>query len=51
MLRLELRLVRGTQTRKPMKKGLIHRCYVPLQIGAPLVLSRGPHLDFEALQW
>ena len=32
------------------KKGFIHRCCESLQIGVPLVLSRGPHLDFEASQ-
>ena len=51
MLGLELRLVRGTQTRKPTKKRASSTDAIEsLQIGVPLVLSRGPHLDFEALQ-
>ena len=42
----------GTQTRKPReKRGLCRRCCESLQIGVALVLTRGPHLNFEAPQW
>ena len=53
-LRLELRPVRsvGLGYIVSGQERFIHRyCASPLQIGFPLVLSGGPHLDFEALQW
>ena len=42
---------RNTDPETFEKKGLIHICCESLQIGVPLVLSRGPNLEFEALQW
>ena len=52
-LRFELRLVRGLGFGYIMLKSVssTDRCCEPLQIGFLQDLSRGPHLDFEALQW
>ena len=49
-LRLEVRLVRDLERADSAQECCIHRWCEPLQIGLPQVLSRGPHLDLEALQ-
>ena len=48
-LRLELGLVRALGLGDSAHECFINRCYESLQIGFPIVLSRGPHLDFEAM--